>query len=113
MRLAGVVLLVLALNPALAAAATKIGMLTGRISADPFGGGSILLRLSTWTRDIDVIAQIALGLYFLLGGKWVIKVLFRGLGGKEGYCPHCDYDVRGITSNRCPECGKLIRRVAD
>jgi len=113
MRLAGVVLLVLALNPAMHALATKISMLTGRVTAMNGTGISMLFQVSTWTRDISVIAQIMVGLYFLLGGKWVIRILFRGLGGKDGLCPHCDYDVRGITTNRCPECGKLIRPVAD
>lgn len=23
----------------------------------------------------------------------------------EGQCPHCRYDIRGLPSNRCPECG--------
>lgn len=107
MRLAGVVLLVLVLSPTLHTIMTKVDMLTGRIK-DPFGG-SMLLHLSTWTRDIDVVAQIALGCYFLFGGTLIIKVLFRGLGGSKGLCPHCDYDLRGIASSRCPECGKLIR----
>ena len=23
-------------------------------------------------------------------------------------CPHCNYDLRGITSDKCPECGTAI-----
>ena len=31
------------------------------------------------------------------------------LGSTESagnHCPNCDYDVRGLTESRCPECGK-------
>ena len=24
------------------------------------------------------------------------------------YCPRCDYDLRGLTSDRCPECGQIL-----
>ena len=26
----------------------------------------------------------------------------------EIYCPECDYNLRGLTSERCPECGLLL-----
>jgi hypothetical protein len=29
----------------------------------------------------------------------------------EGYhCPNCDYDVRGLTESRCPECGEVFTK---
>jgi hypothetical protein len=28
------------------------------------------------------------------------------------YCPSCDYDLRGLSSDRCPECGLRIEDVA-
>ncbi len=33
----------------------------------------------------------------------------ENLGSTESagnHCPNCDYDVRGLTQPRCPECGK-------
>jgi len=27
-----------------------------------------------------------------------------------GYCQHCNYDLRGLSSDRCPECGNPIVR---
>src|SRR4051812_46128223 len=28
------------------------------------------------------------------------------------YCPACGYDLRGIASDRCPECGATIHRAS-
>ena len=54
-------------------------------------------------------ALIALaGLYFFFGGKWVARQLTRGLA-VPGMCPGCGYDVRGLESARCPECGSKLR----
>jgi hypothetical protein len=30
-----------------------------------------------------------------------------------GRCLKCDYDLRGLESSRCPECGTLFRRIAE
>ncbi|MCA9292883.1 MAG: hypothetical protein KDA20_03620 [Phycisphaerales bacterium] len=30
----------------------------------------------------------------------------------EGHCPHCGYDLTGISDERCPECGRNDRRDA-
>jgi hypothetical protein len=58
------------------------------------------------------LALFSLGLYLFLSGRWVIGRLTRGLawpGG--GTCHRCGYDVTGIESARCPECGaKLLPR---
>ena len=108
MRLTGIVLAALSVFPLMGKLMTKFILL---FASDQFVPS--LLSFRNWTSEIKLASQLILGLYLLLGGKWVIKLLFRGLGGKEGYCPHCDYDVRGITSNRCPECGKLIHPNTD
>ncbi len=108
MRLVGLVLIASALLPLVTGLMMKVNMLTGGFPASsPF---SSLLQ---WMSEFRLLVQLGLGFYFLFGGKWVIRVLFRGLGGKAGYCPHCDYDVRGLAANRCPECGKRIRPEAE
>lgn len=107
MRLVGLALITLSLL-------MLVGIILNKVLF-PFASqfGPSVWSLTNWTAEIRLLLQAALGFYFLFGGKWVVKVLFRGLGGKEGYCPHCDYDVRGLASNRCPECGKRIRPDAE
>jgi hypothetical protein len=34
-----------------------------------------------------------------------------GEGALPSLCPNCDYDLRGLSSNRCPECGLLVGNV--
>jgi hypothetical protein len=36
-----------------------------------------------------------------------------GLSAREGgswHCPTCDYNLRGLPSNMCPECGTVVRK---
>src|SRR5262245_61134316 len=54
---------------------------------------------------IGSFAQLGLGLYLLLEGRWVIGRIVRGL---EGTCPRCGYDITGNQSGRCPECGTKL-----
>ena len=35
----------------------------------------------------------------------------RSTGFAENHCPKCDYDVRGLTERRCPECGNILLEV--
>ena len=42
------------------------------------------------------------------------RVALAGVLGPEGvYCFRCDYALRGITSDRCPECGSSVQACAE
>jgi len=53
------------------------------------------------------VVQLAMGLYFLLGGEWIVKKI---IPSNRPYCPECAYDLRGMSGDRCPECGTVISR---
>lgn len=80
-----------------------------------FAPHQFLLDIGSSGRQTPEFLQlllVTLGLYLFLSGRWVIARLTRGLawhGG--GTCPKCGYDITGIESSRCPECGtKLLPR---
>jgi hypothetical protein len=58
--------------------------------------------------EIGVLLQVALGLYMLFGGKRLARLILRGLPGVPGLCHRCGYDISGLDSSRCPECGAKI-----
>ncbi len=57
--------------------------------------------------DLMPVVYCAIGLYTLLGGRWLINRILRGL---DASCPSCGYSLRGVNSERCPECGVAARR---
>lgn len=73
------------------------------VERSPVVAVSSLLRTEVLTEG----ARFALGLYLLLGGRWVVRLITRGLG-VPGMCPRCGYDVRGLDTARCPECGARL-----
>lgn len=58
------------------------------------------VSLTAWV--VRTYSQFAFGLYLLLGGKFFVNLCARGLGPG---CTKCGYDLAGITSEECPECG--------
>ena len=54
-----------------------------------------------------VFYAVVLWLLFALGGTPF--ALRRRRRIKRGLCPKCAYDLRGIESSACPECGCLHR----
>jgi predicted Zn-ribbon and HTH transcriptional regulator len=42
----------------------------------------------------------------------VLVGIFKGAGKfitVSGYCYHCGYNLYGTNSDRCPECGSLVK----
>lgn len=45
---------------------------------------------------------ILVGLYLLLGGRWIADV---AIPSNRPYCPQCGYDLGDTVGASCPECG--------
>lgn len=80
-------------------APTVTGMINRAIEGKDLG---LLPRLWSY---IGYLVTIALGLYLFFGGKWIVNKAIRS---NRPYCIECGYELRSITSNRCPECGTEI-----
>jgi len=65
---------------------------------DQFTLGMVFGFLVRW---LPTIVLLVLALHLMLGGRWLIRRLLRGL---DGTCPACGHapPERGC---RCPECG--------
>ncbi|MHC4107336.1 MAG: hypothetical protein ACYSTY_04535 [Planctomycetota bacterium] len=51
------------------------------------------------------VVQLALGLYLLLGGTWIVD---KAIPSNRPYCPECGYDLSTRTGDHCPECGTNV-----
>lgn len=67
-----------------------------------FGGSVDWWRLSF---ALGPFVQICLGVYLLVGAKSLISYCCRGA---LGMCPACNYDIRNVPGNTCPECGVAL-----
>jgi hypothetical protein len=54
---------------------------------------------------ITILASI-IAVPLLLGARRGVLMLWV----PRGFCEYCGYNLRGITSDRCPECGAAIHR---
>lgn len=71
-----------------------------------FGGSLAVFLFVQWIDSFNVLRAIvsALGVQTILAilSMWI----FKSPDTRPHYiCRNCDYDLRGITSDRCPECG--------
>jgi hypothetical protein len=69
-------------------------------------------RNGSYLSEIAVLAQLAIAVYMLLGGKRLVRFLLRGLPGVPGLCERCGYDIAGLEGGRCPECGAKVPAIA-
>lgn len=56
------------------------------------------------------LIEIILGLYLFFGGKWIVN---KAIPSNRHYCHECAYELRNLTSNRCPECGTFTQTTQD
>lgn len=54
--------------------------------------------------------QLALGLYLLLGGNWIVN---KVIPSNRPYCPECGYDLSRARGANCPECGVAVTGARD
>src|SRR5258706_15900939 len=40
----------------------------------------------------------------------VIATMVDEAVDRDVYCPHCAYNLRGVASSQCPECGQTVDR---
>lgn len=60
---------------------------------------AVILVISLWYVDVILIACIAMSMIA------PVRKLRRRFAAR-GRCAKCRYDLRGLTSSRCPECGE-------
>lgn len=98
---------------------------------NPQGYASILLGPRSGWRPTTMTASMGMGagpggaalfkVTALFVPLWPILVLFGGATGFlwwrarriaiPGHCRQCGYSLEGLASEKCPECGNLIRRL--
>jgi hypothetical protein len=97
LKLVGVVLFILGLESVLDGIVSYYFMTSGMPPTPPH------ISLEQWLRTgLPGILQIAFGLYFFFGGKWVTNLAVRS---NRPLCGECGYDLTGCSAGRCPECG--------
>lgn len=83
-------------------------------------GAVFIAPLAFWTL-ISVVAlndgstvAVHYALELFLGILWTCRFLWHALNRNREQttstnCTNCGYDLHGISSNRCPECGTMSR----
>jgi predicted RNA-binding Zn-ribbon protein involved in translation (DUF1610 family) len=56
---------------------------------------------------LQMLSPLLIGLYLVLGGKWLLNMV---IPLDRPYCGGCGLDVSRMSGTRCPECGAAIER---
>lgn len=63
-----------------------------------------------WSGLVEAAWPPVAGVVLLLGAGVVARLVMLGLPG-PGACASCGYDLTGVKSGKCPECGEGSGRV--
>jgi hypothetical protein len=66
------------------------------------------LAITGWHREVIMFSMIGIGQLFYLRvhRKAIRSEISRILHALESHCIGCGHNLQGITSGRCPECGR-------
>jgi hypothetical protein len=65
------------------------------------------VEIETFRTLLYPTLMCAIGGYLFLDGRWVVN---RAFPSDRPYCPECGYELTGIVSGRCPECGHVVEK---
>ena len=103
MKAIGVLLICLSLPDLMRAGVQLASTLLSDPGSGPWPPGGWWWWLGAW--GVGPALQLALGLYLVLGGKWIVDTV---IPSNRPYCPECGYDVSKATASDCPECGSQL-----
>lgn len=67
----------------------------------------VVLGFSYGNINLPILGVISLGCFS--SAFWINnRLVAMGSTRPVGRCPHCRYDLQGINSDKCPECGTAI-----
>jgi hypothetical protein len=98
-RAIGVLVAALCVEPCIAWTAYFLGSVVRGDGSIGTSTGALISRIGS---AVAPFAQLAVGLYLIFGGRWLIV---RCIGALYGRCPVCGYDVSHLSAGPCPECG--------
>jgi hypothetical protein len=88
---------------------TIVGSVLSQIDGATPGSGGWLTMFERWEymwpQFVRSVVNVAIGLYLLFGGKWIVNLC---IPSNRPYCPECGYQLAESGSGNCPECGTTL-----
>ncbi len=79
-----------------------IGFILQTLSENGFGNFGFVFLFRSLIGGLGSCVQLGFGVYLFFFADGLIAACLRDTVGR---CPACQYDFRGSTSPKCPECG--------
>ncbi len=89
----------------------RIGITFWYVKSTRFESLNSPISAGTTSVEFSIVGILAiLPLFIALGmlGRWLYCFLPHRYRRPDDRCDHCDYQLTGITSPVCPECGEVI-----